>query len=76
MNRDPILDRAFSQRMAVTRIAERAGISTAAVSQWMRVPRRHVEAVAEVTGISPDKLRPDLFGAVQAQGGEPVEASV
>ncbi len=46
-------------------IAEACGISTAAVSQWNRVPRRHVEAVARVTGIDPQQLRPDMFEAAQ-----------
>lgn len=61
MARDPVLERAFSQRLAVKRVAERAQITTAAVSQWCRVPKRHVDVVAEVTGIPAHELRPDLY---------------
>lgn len=63
MNRDPILDKVFGQRMAVTQVAAATGITTAAVSQWTRVPRRHVQAVSDVTGIPCVELRPDLFAA-------------
>lgn len=65
--RGPIIERAFSQRLAVTRIAEATGISTAAVSQWKRVPERHVLAVSKITGIAPHDLRPDLYPAPEAQ---------
>lgn len=61
MERDGVLEQALSQRRAVTRIAEAVGISRAAVSQWQRVPERHVDAVARVTGIPPWQLRPDLY---------------
>lgn len=59
--RDLILDAALQIRGTVKRIAQRCGISTAAVSRWRRVPKRRVDAVAEVTGIRPEKLRPDLY---------------
>lgn len=61
MIRDDVLDRVFSQRMAVTRVAKAVGISTAAVSQWKRVPKDHVQIVADTLGVSPTELRPDLF---------------
>lgn len=58
--RDPLLDVVFAQRLAVTRIAALAGVSRAAVSQWRRIPERHVWAVARVSGLPAHKLRPDL----------------
>lgn len=61
MERDPILEKLLSVRLAGTRIAEAAGISTAAVSQWRRVPVRHLDAVAKVTGIPASDLRPDTI---------------
>jgi DNA-binding transcriptional regulator YdaS (Cro superfamily) len=63
MPRDAVLDRAFSQRRAVTRVAHAAGISTAAVSQWRRVPKRHLAIVSAVTGIPQEELRPDICPA-------------
>jgi pyruvate kinase len=47
--------------MAVTRIAAAVGISRAAVSQWRRVPEKHVAVVAKLTRISRKRLRPDLY---------------
>jgi hypothetical protein len=63
MARDPILESALSIRLAVKKIAKEADISTAAVSMWTRVPKKHLEAVERVTGIPQCKLRPDLFPA-------------
>jgi len=60
MARDPLLVAAFQQRLAVGRIAKLAGISSAAVSQWTRVPERHVWAVCKVTGLTAAQLRPDV----------------
>ncbi len=58
--RDPILEEALGRRLAVKHIAERARITTAAVSQWRRVPERHLAIVVEVTGIPDYRLRPDI----------------
>jgi DNA-binding transcriptional regulator YdaS (Cro superfamily) len=60
MARDPVLVAALQTRLAVQRIARLCGISSAAVSQWNRVPERHVWAVSKVTGIPAAELRPDL----------------
>jgi DNA-binding transcriptional regulator YdaS (Cro superfamily) len=45
----------------VKKIAGRCRVSTAAVSQWRRVPKRRVDEVSEVTGIACEVLRPDLY---------------
>ena len=59
--RDPILAKALSLRGMTKAVAEKCGISPAAVSRWMSVPETRLQAVAEVTGVSPKRLRPDLF---------------
>lgn len=61
--RDAALEKALSIRGAVKRISQRAGISTAAVSQWRRVPKDRLGLVSEVTGIPREELRPDLYPA-------------
>lgn len=43
-----------------SRIAGACGVTTQAVSQWKRVPERHVRAVAALLGTTPERLRPDL----------------
>ena len=60
MARDPVLEAALQTRLTVKRISRLCGISSAAVSQWTRVPERHVWAVSKVTGIPAATLRPDL----------------
>jgi pyruvate kinase len=58
--RDPTLEAIFARRGAVTRIATELGISTAAVSQWRRVPDERVGDVARILGVEPAEVRPDL----------------
>ncbi|MCE2576039.1 helix-turn-helix domain-containing protein [Komagataeibacter sp. FNDCR2] len=43
-----------------SRIAAACNITPQAVSQWKRVPTHHVETVARLLGVTPDRLRPDL----------------
>lgn len=61
MERDDDLDRLFQTRGAVKRVADGLGISTAAVSQWKRVPKDRVEQVAAILEVDPSLLRPDLY---------------
>ena len=58
--RDPTLEELFARRGAITKIATELGISTAAVSQWRRVPDERVADVARILGVAPEVLRPDL----------------
>jgi pyruvate kinase len=58
--RDPALESLLAQRGAVTRIATALGISTAAVSQWKRVPEDRVAEVARALGLPASAVRPDL----------------
>jgi DNA-binding transcriptional regulator YdaS (Cro superfamily) len=45
-------------------IARQCKITRGAVSQWDRVPAKHVLTVEVVTGISRHELRPDIYGPV------------
>lgn len=65
--KDAVLTEIMMRRGANRAISEACGLSTAAVSQWKRVPKRHLETVAQVTGVSAPELRPDLFGT-EAEG--------
>ncbi|NVN03840.1 helix-turn-helix domain-containing protein [Asaia spathodeae] len=62
--RDPILSDILSRKGAVKQMAAACKISHAAVSQWERVPKRHLHAVSREVGIPPETLRPDLFNSV------------
>lgn len=61
MERDECLDRLLQIRGATKRLAEGLGISTAAISQWERVPKERVQRAAEILGVEPSDLRPDLY---------------
>lgn len=47
-------------------VAEACEITRSAVSQWHRVPSRHLRTVAKLSGLSLEVLRPDLFGEAAA----------
>jgi pyruvate kinase len=66
MERDQYLDRCLQMRGATKRLAEGLGISTAAISQWPRVPKDRVEDAAKILGVKPEDLRPDLYSNVGA----------
>ena len=72
--RDPALEDLFARRGAITKIATELGISTAAVSQWKRVPDERVLDVARILGMPPAQIRPDLTEA-PAPRPEPVRQS-
>lgn len=61
---DAPLKKALDRAGGPKRLAERLGIVPSAVTQWTRVPPRHVRVVAAMTGIPPHELRPDIFGDV------------
>ncbi|MBF0857625.1 hypothetical protein HKD24_00135 [Gluconobacter sp. LMG 31484] len=63
---DDIIIEIRARRGAVTAIAKKCGISKAAVSKWGRVPKWHLDAVSELTGLPVDQLRPDLFCETRA----------
>lgn len=43
-------------------LANELQITRGAVSQWDRVPAERVLEVSRITGLSPNILRPDIFG--------------
>ncbi|MCP1215597.1 helix-turn-helix domain-containing protein [Acetobacter orientalis] len=58
--RRPVGQRFINRWGDCSRIAGACGVTTQAVSQWKRVPERHVRAVAALLGTTPERLRPDL----------------
>lgn len=43
-------------------LAHKLGITRGAIYQWHEVPSRRVGEVARLTGLSPEVIRPDIFG--------------
>jgi len=67
-DRPQLLQDAFKRAGGLTKLTEKlriAGvkdISVQAMSQWTRIPARHVRLVARFSRIAKSKLRPDLYG--------------
>lgn len=61
-NYDPPLKKALDAAGGPVKLARALGIGASAVTQWTRVPPRHVPMVEQITGIAGRELRPDLWG--------------
>lgn len=55
-------------------IARRIGITRGAIYQWDRVPAERLGQISSITGIPPERLRPDLFEGATGHG-EPQRAA-
>lgn len=53
-------------RGRLTALAKACRITHGAVSQWDKVPDKHVLVVERETGIRRERLRPDLYGELEA----------
>jgi DNA-binding transcriptional regulator YdaS (Cro superfamily) len=62
-NYDPALVRVLEKAGGPTRVAEHLGVVVSAVTQWTRVPARHVPRLEALTGIPGREIRPDLWDA-------------
>jgi len=60
--RDEGLVLAIEAAGSISALARRLGISQPSVSTWTRIPANRIVAVEAVTGVSRERLRPDLFG--------------
>jgi len=60
--RDAIMQEVYSQRGLASRVAEHLGLSNQVVSAWKRVPAHHVLRIATLLELSPEQIRPDIFG--------------
>jgi DNA-binding transcriptional regulator YdaS (Cro superfamily) len=57
-----ITRQAVDRAGGVVALAGQLGVTKGAVSQWERVPARHVLEVERLSGVSRHHLRPDVFG--------------
>jgi DNA-binding transcriptional regulator YdaS (Cro superfamily) len=60
------LQKAIETAGGATRLAEKIGLSSMAISHWKHrhkgaVPSSHVLPVYQATGVTPHELRPDLY---------------
>ena len=62
MAKTPALLKALTVAGSATALADKIGITRAAVSQWKQVPAERVLEVERLTGVPRYELRPDIFG--------------
>ena len=69
------LDRVIVKAGGQSRLARALGVRRQAVHQWTRIPRRHLEAVAALTGYRIGGLRPDIVARRKMAGRESLPIS-
>lgn len=47
-------------------VGAECGVSMQAVSQWKKVPDRHIRTVARMSGLAPGVIRPDILAPQRA----------
>lgn len=60
---EKLLEYLNAERGRRVALASALGCKPSAISMWKQVPLERVRDVSRVTGISPEELRPDFFGA-------------
>ncbi|MBP1034871.1 helix-turn-helix domain-containing protein [Serratia fonticola] len=60
------LDKAIRRAGNATKLAEKLGLSSMAISHWKNrykglIPSDHVLPIFNLTGVTPHELRPDLY---------------
>ena len=68
--RDEVLKKALESKGSAKRLADALGITEQAVSQWSRVPASRVIEFERETGISRQRVRPDLYPPEQPEAVE------
>jgi DNA-binding transcriptional regulator YdaS (Cro superfamily) len=62
--RDPILMDVFKAFGGQSKLAQYLSLTRQSVTQWEKVPLKHVRAIARYTGMSPAVLRPDIYADI------------
>jgi hypothetical protein len=74
-NYDAALERVLEEAGGPSRVARHLGIVASAVTQWTRVPARHVPRLEALTGIPGRDIRPDLYPASSPPDAPPAAAN-
>jgi DNA-binding transcriptional regulator YdaS (Cro superfamily) len=67
-NYDPPLQKVLDKVGGPSKLALHLGVGASAVTQWEKVPARHVPRVAALTGIPGQQIRPDLYAPLPEVG--------
>lgn len=63
----PIVALAAEKSGGVVSLSRELGIKHTALYSWKRVPAERVRDISRITGLSPNDIRPDIFGARKAE---------
>lgn len=69
---DPALKSVLEKAGGPSKLAEALGIVPSAVTQWSRVPAKHIPRVVALTGMRGSDIRPDLYGPVAPKAPQAV----
>ncbi len=69
------MDLIRAKRGMLAKVAHELGLTRAAVVHWDRVPAERVVEIERITGISRQKLRPDLYTPAQKPPADEIEAA-
>jgi Putative antitoxin of bacterial toxin-antitoxin system, YdaS/YdaT len=61
IKRDKMMTRIRAEWGLSLKVAKACGVTRGAVYQWKRVPTDHIHAVADLIGVRPEDIRPDIF---------------
>jgi DNA-binding transcriptional regulator YdaS (Cro superfamily) len=56
-----IVETAAERVGGIVRLARKLGVKHPAFYSWRRVPAVRVQALADITGVPPHEIRPDVF---------------
>jgi hypothetical protein len=62
VQRDAVMKMIFAKPGFAADVARHLGMTHQNVSQWNRVPAHHVIEIAGMLGMTPEQIRPDVFG--------------
>lgn len=63
------LAKAIEKMGTSSALARALNITPSAVLQWDKIPAERMGEVSRLTGLRPDELRPDIFGAAPQPEG-------
>lgn len=70
--KEAVVDRAIKLAGGPTELARRLNIKAPSIHSWRKIPPKRVLTVAEITGIPPWELRPDLYPDPKTLIGAPL----
>lgn len=65
-HRDEIMQMIYARAGYAAAVAKHVGVSPQTISAWRRVPAHHVLDIAPLLELTPEEIRPDVFGKRRA----------